>query len=151
MYYMVALKMNINARCNLHFLLHFCPLLLRNLCRVYVDHPLSTLHVMLLLIFYSMKDSLFPKDTQNEDVSHRLKLPAAVPAVIAPVSNINASNQSNSKADRSSDKSSRGGKRGCSNATAAIIYLYGESSVLALLYFKTWKIRCCLSFYIASL
>lgn len=93
-----------------------------------------------------MKDSLFPKATQNEDVSHRLKLPAAVPAVIAPVTNINASNQSNSEADRSGDKSNRAGKRGGSNAAVAIIYLYGESSAHALLYFRTWKIRCCLSF-----
>lgn len=98
-----------------------------------------------------MKGRLFPKDIQNEDVSHRLQLPAAVPAVTAPVTNINASNQSNSEADKGGDKSNRVRKRHVSNATVTIIYLYGESSAHALLYFKTWKIRCCLSFQIASL
>lgn len=135
-----------NARCNLYFLLRFGPLLFRNLCRVCVNHPLSTLHIVLLLIVYYMKDILIPRGIQNEDVSQRLKLPAAVPAVIAPVTNINASNQSNSEADRSGDKSNRAGKRGCSNATVAIIYLYGESSAHALLYFNNLKIKCCLSF-----
>lgn len=66
-----------------------------------------------------------------------------MPAVIAPVTNINASNQSNSEADKGGDKSNRVRKRGVSNATVAIIYLYGESSAHALLYFKIWKIRCC--------
>lgn len=83
-----------------------------------------------------MKDSLFPKDIQNEDVSHRLKLPAAVPAVIAPVTNINASNQSNREAEVVT-KAVELLLRGCSNSTVAIIYLYGESSGHALLYFKT--------------
>ena len=95
-----------------------------------------------------MEDNLFPKDIQNEDVSHRLKLPAAVPAVTAPVTNINASNQSNSEGDRGGDKSNSVRKRSSSSATypVAIIYLYGESSAYALLYFKAWKIRHCLSF-----
>lgn len=137
-------QLNPNARCNLHFLLYFGPLLFRNLCAVCVDHPLPTLHTVLLLIFYCIKDSLFPKDIQNEDISHRLKLPAAVPAVIAPVTNKNASNQSNSEAEVVT-KAGELLLRDCSNSTVAIIYLYGESSAHALLYFKTWK-TCCISF-----
>lgn len=36
---------------------------------------------------------------------HRMKLPAVVPTATAPVTNINASNQSYSKGDRDGDKS----------------------------------------------
>lgn len=52
-----------------------------------------------------MEDNLFLKDTYNEDTSHRLMLPAAVSVATAPVTNINASNQSSSEGGRGGDKS----------------------------------------------